>query len=126
MAFKLKTSLVSATPSIEYFEGNKNEAFIYGEGLSFTDGKLTKCSATVKPDFISLGDVYCKEAKTLVPVMRVFDFQLFECSVSGDITSVSAGDIVTLDEKATGVSTQTSGGVAEIISVDKDTVTVKF
>jgi hypothetical protein len=126
MAFKLKTSLVASTPCVEYIEGKQNEAFLYGEALTYSAGKLTKCAPTSKPDFISLSDIYCKEEKTLVPTMRIFDFHIFEAPVAGSVTSVAVGDVVTLDDDSTGVSTQTTNGVAEILSVEEDSVTVKF
>ncbi len=126
MAFKLKTSLVSTTPSVEYFEGESNEVFTYGEALTLTNGKVTKCAGTVKPDFISLGDVVCKEEKTLVPVMRVFDFYIFTCPIVGDSSSVTVGNLLTVNVDATGVTSQTSGGIAEVVSIDGNEACIKF
>lgn len=126
MAFKLKTSLVSTTPSVEYFEGEENEIFTYGEALTLTSGKVTKCAGTVKPDFISLGDVICDKENTLVPVMRVFDFYIFTCPVVGDSSGVTVGNLLTLNIDATGVTSQTSGGVAEVVSIDGNEACIKF
>lgn len=126
MAFKLNTSLVFTTPSVEYIEGTLNENFVYGEALTITDGKVTKCLGTEKPEFISLGDISCNEEQILVPVVRVFGFYLFTCPIVGDVSGLSAGARVTLNADATGVTTQTTGGVAQIVYIEGDVATVKF
>ncbi len=126
MAFKLKCSLANTTPSTEYFEGALNETFVYGEALTVSDGKLTKCTGDVKPEFVCLGDVICNEEGVLVPVMRVMDFYLFTCPVSGDSEELIMGDFVTIDGDGTGVTTTRTNGVAEIEEIDGNTVTVKF
>lgn len=126
MAFKLKTSLVSTTPSVEYIEGTVGEVFYYGEALTILDEKLTKCEPTDKPKFISLGDIVCEESKTLVPVMRIFEFYLFTCPVAVDLSSVPVGKSVTLNLDATGITAETSGGVAFIVSVDDEEATIFF
>ena len=126
MSFKLKTSLSSTTPCTEYFYGTSGESFIYGEALTLSEGKLTKCTGTTKPAFISLGDVSCKDSKTFVPVMRVFDFYIFTCPLTGDADGLNAGDAVTIDSDGCGVTSQTSGGIAEIVEIGENTVSVRF
>ncbi len=126
MSFKLKCSLANTTPSIEYVEGKKGETFLYGEALVLSEGKLTKCGSTATPVFICLGDVICKEDETFVPVMRVMDFYLFTAPIYEDASELKAGDKVTLSADALGVTATTASGVAEIVDIDTDKVTVKF
>ena len=126
MAFKLKTSLADTTPCTEYFNGKQGEVFKYGQALVLSGGTLTKCLPTTKPDFISLADVSCENASTSVPVMRVFDFYVFTCPIDGDTSSLSIGNSVSLNTDATGVSNQTANGVAQLIEITTDFVSVKF
>lgn len=126
MAFKLNTSLVFSTPSVEYIEGELNENFVYGEAVTFKDGKVTKCLETEKPDFISLTDISCKEEGILVPVMRVFEFYIFECPIVGNTSGLSVGSRVALNVDATGVSTQTTNGVAQLLRIEGNVATIKF
>ena len=126
MAFKLKCSLANTTASVEYFNGKKGQAYIYGEALSLSGGALTKCAATTKPEYICLSDKVCTDDSILVPVMRVMDFYLFECPVTGDVSAITAGEKVTIDTNGAGVTSTTTNGVAEIITIDGNTATVKF
>ncbi|MBE6649384.1 MAG: hypothetical protein E7614_07705 [Ruminococcaceae bacterium] len=126
MSFKLKCSLANTTPSIEYAEGKKGETFLYGEALTLSEGKLTKCQGTTKPEFICLGDVICKDDETKVPAFRIMDFYLFTAPISEDASALKAGDKVTLSADALGVTATTASGVAEIVDTDTDKVTVKF
>ena len=126
MSFKLKCSLANTTASVEYFEGKKGEVYVYGEALSLSDGTLTKCASTTKPEFICLSDKVCNEQSGLIPVMRVMDFYLFECPVTGDASTLTPGEKTTLDANGIGITTTTTNGVAEIVSVDDEYATVKF
>lgn len=126
MAFKLKVTLANATPSAEYIDGTAGETFERGEALVLTSGKLTKCGATAKPQFVSLGNVECTEENPKVPVMRIMDFHIFSCPISGDISSLTAGDVVTLSSDGMGVTSTETNGVAQIIETDGENATVKF
>jgi hypothetical protein len=125
MAFKLKTTLANATPTTEYMEGTAGETIKRGEALVLTLGKLTKCGSTVKPQFVSLGDMSCDENST-VPVMRIMDLHIFECPITGDTSSLVAGDVVTLSTDGLGVTTTETNGVAQIINIEGKYATVKF
>ncbi len=126
MAFRLNKSLVSTTPSVEYFEGKLNEAIKYGEALVLSVGKLTKCSSNVKPEFISLSDVICKNENEVVPVMRVFDFYLFTCPIRGGHEQLACGDALAIDTDAEGITAEISGDVAKVVSVEGDYATIHF
>ena len=41
-------------PEPVFHEVTEDEAVVMGEALVLTDGKLTKCGATVKPEFIAM------------------------------------------------------------------------
>ena len=43
-------------PEPVFHEVTEDEAVVMGEALVLTDGKLTKCGATVKPEFIAMAD----------------------------------------------------------------------
>ena len=124
--FRLKKSLANTTPSIEYFEGTEGEVFTYGEALVIKDGRLSQCAPTEKPTFISLGDVSCEDGAYLIPVMRVFNFYIFDCPFDEDTSSLKIGDKVTLDPDCDGVTANTSGGVAEIVEIEDGYVSVIF
>ena len=54
------------------------------------------------------------------------DFYLFTAPISEDPSELKAGDKVTLSADALGVTATTTSGVAEIVDIDTDKVTVKF
>lgn len=126
MSFRLNKSLVSTTPSVEYFEGKLNEAIKYGEALVLSGGKLTKCASNVKPEFISLSDVICKNDNEVVPVMRVFDFYLFTCPIRGEHAQLACGDALAIDTDAEGITAEIAGDVAKVVSVEGDYATIHF
>lgn len=117
---------VGLTPPIEYHPGKAEEAIVLGEALTMTEGALTKCGATAKPDYIAVGPVN----DGVVPAVKVQDYILWEVplTVAGDALKV--GDKVTIAATGLGVTATTEGGVAAIVAIngtaEGDTVTVRF
>ena len=130
MAFKIKTLLTDSTPSLEYIAGTASEAFSYGEALVFSDGKLTKASGAVTPEFICASDTSLPSGGGLVPVIRINESMLLEVPLSASGASLKCGDKVTLGTDGMTVTATTTNGTAIIEAISGtsvgDTVTVKF
>lgn len=126
MSFLRHTMDVGLTPPIEYHAGKASETIVLGEALAMTAGALTKCGATVKPDYIAVGPV--KEGT--VPVIKVQDYILFDVPLTVAGTALKVGDKVTIAATGLGVTATTEGGVATIVNINGtavgDTVTVRF
>lgn len=58
-------------PEPVFHEVTEDEAVVMGEALVLTNGKLTKCGATVKPEFIAMADCVADATKRLIPAARV-------------------------------------------------------
>lgn len=91
-----------------------------GQALYLSNGKLVKCTATTKPTFIALADGV---AGADIPVGRVETNQLYDVPV---VSGVVVGTKYQLDSTANGIATETSNGVAEVVAVGSDFVTVRF
>ena len=125
--FKLKSTLINSTPVIEYMEGNAGETFKSGEALVLSKGKLTKCSGANAPAFVCVGDVAGNSQGTsLVPVFRVTEHYIFSVPSVEGIDGLTIGDTVTLSDDGMGITAETDGGVAEIVALCGETVSVKF
>ena len=83
-------------PEPVFHEVTEDEAVVMGEALVLTNGKLTKCGATVKPEFIAMADCAADAAKRLIPAARVEPNQLYEVPVQAAPTSLVEGSKVTL------------------------------
>ena len=110
MAFKLQTMDVGQTPPMEYYP-TADGTIVLGEALTMTSGKLVKCGATAKPDYISVGPV---NEDSIVPVIRVQPYLVFETTLQAAGTSLKEGDKVTLYTDGLQVTATTASGVATI------------
>lgn len=101
------------TPSMLYFEGTAGETIVPGEALVLASGCLTKCGETTKPQFIAQGG----GVGGVIPVIRVSAEDTYKAVFSVSGASLSAGDAVTLDASATGITATKTSGVATIVSI---------
>lgn len=105
-------------PEPVFHEVTANEAVVMGEALVLTNGKLTKCGATVKPEFIAMADCAAGAAKRLIPAARVEPNQLYEVSVQAAPTSLVEGSKVTLHTDGLQVTATTTSGVVTVESLN--------
>lgn len=99
----------------QYFEAIESEAIENGEALVLKNGKLTKCSETEKPQFISMKKLSAAEEKRRIPCVRTDENQLWRVPVSADPTALKPGDKVTVgDDALTVTATASSSGVITV------------
>lgn len=118
-------------PEPVFHEVTASEAVQLGEALVLTSGKLTKCGATAKPEFIAMADCAADAAKRLIPVARVEANQLYEVPVTAAPTSLVEGDKVTLHTDGMQVTATTTSGVVTVESLNGaaaagDTIVVRI
>nr|DAK85066.1 MAG TPA: hypothetical protein [Caudoviricetes sp.] len=118
-------------PEPVFHEVTASEAVQLGEALVLTSGKLTKCGATAKPEFIAMADCAADAAKRLIPVARVEANQLYEVPVTAAPTSLVEGGKVTLHTDGMQVTATTTSGVVTVESLNGaaaagDTIVVRI
>lgn len=118
-------------PEPDFLEAKASEAISYGEALVLSAGKLTKCGATVKPEFIALRDVAAADTDRVIPVCRVESNQVYDVPCTVAPTSLLPGAKVTIHTDGLQVTGTTSDGVATVISTNGVTaaggiITVRF
>ena len=127
MSFMRNTMDVGMTPPIEYHAGKADEAIVLGEALTLTAGALTKCSGSVKPDYIAVGS---KKETGEVPAIKVQDYMTFEAPLTVDGAALKVGDKVTIAADGMGLTATTDSGVATIVAIHGtgvgDLVEVRF
>jgi len=129
--FKLVNRLSTFNQSIEQMLGTNSEAYVIGEALVLTSGRLTKCAATATPEFISVKAQPAETtAVTPIAVLRVQEDMIFETTSTATVAATLVGAKVTLHTDGASVTATTSSGVATIVSTDGKTtnsnVTVSF
>lgn len=105
-------------PEPEYLEVTASEAVEMGEALVLSSGKLTKCGATVAPQFIAMGSVAADAAKRTLAVCRVEKNQVYEVPVTAAPTSLNVGDKVTIHTDGLQVTATTTSGVVTIVDIN--------
>lgn len=100
------------------FEAASNEEIRAGEALVLTSGKLTKCSATVAPQFISMTNLPKAAVKRVINVCKVNEDQVWRVGCTADPTALNAGDKVTLSSDALFVTATTQSGVVTVEHID--------
>lgn len=105
-------------PEPVFHEVEASEAVQLGEALVLTSGKLTKCGATAKPEFIAMADCAADAAKRLIPAARVEPNQLYEVPVQAAPTSLVEGSKVTLHTDGLQVTATTTSGVVTVESLN--------
>lgn len=117
MAFKPHKTDVASTPPLEYYPGTAGEAFAVGEALVLSGGKLTKCAATTRPQFICLTEFTCTSASEDLACVRVLDHIVFGTAWSVSASSVRLGDKVTISADGLFATATTTSGVAEVVEI---------
>lgn len=103
-------------PEPEYLEVASGEAVQYGEALSLSGGKLTKCGATTAPAYIAMRDVAAADENRVCPVCRVESNQVYDVPCTASPASLKPGDKVTLHTDGMQVTNTTTSGVVTVIS----------
>ena len=85
--FRIHHRLIGSVEPFEYLEKTAGETVQAGEALSVANGKLTKCAATVKPEYIAMGG---ENRSGLVPVIRVLATTIFEVEAAGSLAPAGA------------------------------------
>ena len=109
-------------PEPEYLEAKASEAIVYGEALVLASGFVTKCGATVAPQFISMGSVSATDTNRKIAVCRVEKNQVYEVPCSAAPTALKVGDKVTLGTDGLTVTATTASGVVTVVSLNGATV----
>ena len=128
--FMLSRMLVGNTPPIVYMQPTDSETYQVGEALKLASGKVTLCSGAVAPSHVCVGPV---DDNGVVPCVEVQKYMEFETTLGvapTDSATVGVGDKVTLHTDGMQVTATKTSGVAEVTSIDGQTVgsrvTVKF
>lgn len=96
-----------------------NIATHVGMAMVLTSGKLAKCGAEVKPEYICMQEnKTAVAAGTPVPVIPVSDDVIFETVFSASAASVAIGGKVTIATDGLRVTGTTTNGVAEVLSME--------
>ncbi len=118
-------------PEPVFHEATDGEAISTGEALVLANGKLTKCAATTKPEFIAIGQLSASDASRKVAVCRVAPNQVYEVPVTAAPTSLKVGDKVTINTDGLQVTATTTSGVITIEALNGaaaagDTIVVRI
>jgi hypothetical protein len=118
-------------PEPVFHEATADEAIFVGEALVLANGKLTKCAATAKPEFIAIGQLGASDANRKVAVCRVAPNQVYEVPVTAAPTALKVGDKVTIHTDGLQVTATTTSGVITIESLNGatavgDTIVVRI
>lgn len=101
-------------PSPVFHEVKASEAVSEGEALVLSSGKLTKCGATAKPQYIAMGDKTATAENRQLAVCRCEPNQLYEVPVTAAPTSLTPGSKVTLYTDGLQVTATTTDGVVTV------------
>lgn len=101
-------------PNPVYHEVTAGEAVEIGEALVLNAGKLTKCGATTKPEFIANGVKSATDENRKLGVVRTEGNQVYEVPVSAVPTSLKVGDKVTITTDGLQVTATTTSGVITV------------
>lgn len=105
-------------PEPEYLDVTAAEAVSEGEALVLASGKLTKCGATVAPEFIAMASLSADATKRTIAVCRIEKNQVYEVPVTAAPTSLKVGDKVTLNTDGLQVTATTTSGVVTIVDLN--------
>ena len=114
--FRIHHRLIGSVEPFEYLEKTAGATVQAGEALSVANGKLTKCAATAKPEYIAMGG---ENRSGLVPVIRVLATTIFEVPAQADQSALGAGSKVTLHTDGLKVTATTTSGVFTLLTPAK-------
>lgn len=115
-----KSSNVGNAPEILQVAATASEAFVVGEALTISSGKVTKASGTTAPKYISAEKKTAVSGDTL-SVYLVEKNQEYETELTEAGTLV-VGTKVTISSDGTGVTATTTSGVATVVEAEGATV----
>lgn len=128
--FRPKTRPGMGELPFEYLQLTDGEASVLGEALVQTSGKLTKCGATTRPQFVAAQAAAIATPGAIIAVWRVDDLTEWTTQSTATVAATLRGNKVTLHTDGLLVTATTSSGVAEIGVTDGATttsnVTVRF
>ena len=122
--FKRANNTGIAVPTTIQMPAKADESYVVGEALKVSDGAVTKCTGTTKPEYIAAEKKTAKAGDTL-SVMLVEDNQEYVTTASSSGTFV-VGTAYTIHTDGLQITTTTSSGVAKVVDVDGANITVKF
>lgn len=117
MAFNFKKSSNTAVlvPELIQVPATSSEAFVVGEALKLSGGKVTKAAGTNVPKYISAEAKTAKADDTLTCFL-IENNQLYETVLSTD-GSLTVGTKYTIDADGLKVTATATTGVVEVVSV---------
>lgn len=112
-----KRNVTAIEPMIEV-PVTANEAIVVGEALKLNAGKLTKGTATARPEYISVAKVEAGTNKVGAVIQTLADME-FEAEVvaSGGADALVVGDKVTIGADGVTLTATKTSGVAEIVAI---------
>lgn len=112
-----KRNVTAIEPMIEV-PVTANEAIVVGEALKLNAGKLTKGTATARPEYISVAKVEAGTDKvgTVIQVLADMEFEA-EVAASGGADALVVGDKVTIGADGVTLTATKTSGVAEIVAI---------
>lgn len=117
--FQRVSSLGGDIQPFEFYLLTDGEAAVRGEALVQTNGRLTKCGATVTPEFIAERTQALEAASTKpLPVTRITEADEFSTTANATVASSLVGNKVTLHTDGLVVTATTASGVFEISATD--------
>ena len=114
--FKIHHRSINSVEPFEYLEKTASEEYTAGEAVVLASGKVTKCGATAKPDYIAQGPA---NHKGMVPCIRVLPTTIFEVPAQADQSALGAGSNVTLHTDGLKVTATTTSGVFTLLTPAK-------
>lgn len=109
-----------------------SEVYSAGEALVLTNGNLTKCGESVKPEYIACADYTAPgDDSGMLHVEPISSEMIFEVPVSVAPSGLVVGELVTIAADALQVTNETTNGVAKIFNLNGataagDTILVRF
>ena len=110
--FKIHHRSINSVEPCEYLEKTASEEYTAGEAVVLASGKVTKCGATAKPDYIAQGPA---NHKGMVPCIRVLPTTIFEVPAQADQSALGAGSKVSLHTDGMQVTAATPNGASTLM-----------
>lgn len=112
-----KRNVTAIEPMIE-LPVTASEAIVVGEALRLNAGKLTKGTATARPEYISVSKVEAGTDKvgTVIQVLADMEFEAEVAAASG-ADALVVGDKVTIGADGVTLTATKTSGVAEIVAI---------
>ena len=100
----------------EYLPCTGSSAPAIGMALTWSSGKLAKCTGTTKPDYICMEEAAAaKTAGDLIAVVKVEPDIIWEVPNQASLNGVNIGAAVTIHTDGMQITATTSSGVAVIV-----------